>query len=211
MWVRCGGPAPAPLLYTPPVCLPSPHPSPQVASQALQAILPAWTGAGKSLQQLAEAVVAALPRISPHRRLPLLAALVSALPEVDGLCSVLALLLETAVAQQAAAAAGDACMAETDAAATEGGEAAPAWATDLAGDLMEQVCCSAAVVIGVAEAACFARLPCMFAGNGLASGEAGLHPCLHPCLHACRLHACMPAPPTTGARLMTNQPNCTSV
>ncbi|PRW61623.1 hypothetical protein C2E21_0211 [Chlorella sorokiniana] len=112
--------------------------SERVAAQALQAILPAWTGAGKSLQQLAEAVVGALPRVSPHRRLPLLAGLVSALPEVDGLCSVLALLLDTAVVQQAAAAAGDAQMADADAAAAAAEEVEPAWAADLAADLMEQ-------------------------------------------------------------------------
>ena len=156
-----------------------------MASQALQAILPAWTGAGKSLQQLAEAVVAALPRVSPHRRLPLLAALVSALPEVDGLCSVLALLLETAVAQQAAAAAGDARMAETDAAATEGGEVDPAWAADLAGDLMEQVGCSAAALIWLSFLSLGAT---RFAASQLTLACAlGLR-----MLHA-RLHACMPA------------------
>lgn len=112
--------------------------SPQVASQALQAILPAWTAAGKSLGQLAEAVVGALPRVSPHRRLPLLGALVGALPPVEGLCSVLALLLDTAVAQQAAAGS-DEQMAEADVAEAAGAEVAPAWAADLAGDLMEQV------------------------------------------------------------------------
>ena len=57
-------------------------PPTQVACQALSAILPAWTAAGNSLHQLAAAVVGALPRVSPHRRLPLLAALVAALPEV---------------------------------------------------------------------------------------------------------------------------------
>lgn len=56
----------------------------QVASLALAAILPAWAAAGKSLQELAAAVVAALPRVSPHRRLSLLAALVAALPQVGG-------------------------------------------------------------------------------------------------------------------------------
>lgn len=111
-----------------------------MATQALQAILPAWTGAGKSLQQLSEAVVAALPRVSPHRRLPLLSGLVSALPEVEGLCSVLALLLDTAVVQQAAAAAGDTWMTDTDAAAAAAEEVEPAWAADLAAELMEQVC-----------------------------------------------------------------------
>lgn len=111
----------------------------QVAAQALQAILPAWTGAGKSLQQLSEAVVAALPRVSPHRRLPLLSGLVSALPEVEGLCSVLALLLDTAVVQQAAAAAGDTRMTDTDAVAAAAEEVEPAWAADLAAELMEQV------------------------------------------------------------------------
>jgi hypothetical protein len=54
----------------------------QVAAQALSAILPAWIAAGNSLQQLAGTVVAALPRVSSHRRLPLLSALVSALPQV---------------------------------------------------------------------------------------------------------------------------------
>lgn len=60
-------------------------PALQVASQALRAILPAWTGAGKSVQELAAAVVAALPRVSRHRRLSLLAALVTALPQVQSL------------------------------------------------------------------------------------------------------------------------------
>lgn len=109
-----------------------------MAAQALQAILPAWTAAGKSLDQLARSVVAALPRVSPHRRLPLLAALVGALPRVRGLCSVLALLLDAAVEQQAAAAA-DAQMEEADAAAAAGAEVDPAWAAGLAGDLMDQV------------------------------------------------------------------------
>ena len=59
----------------------------QVASLALRAILPAWAAAGKSLQELAAAVVAALPRVSPHRRLSLLAALVAALPQVGALRS----------------------------------------------------------------------------------------------------------------------------
>ncbi|KAL4423978.1 hypothetical protein ABPG75_001279 [Micractinium tetrahymenae] len=116
--------------------------SERVASQALRAILPAWTGAGRSLQELAAAVVAALPRVSRHRRLPLLAALVAALPQVEGLCSVLPLLLDQGVAQellqQQRAAAGDAAMAETDTLLAAGAEAEPAWAVDLAGDLMAQ-------------------------------------------------------------------------
>ncbi len=53
-----------------------------MAEQALRAILPAWIASGSSLDQLASAVVDALPAVSPNRRLPLLAALVSALPQV---------------------------------------------------------------------------------------------------------------------------------
>ena len=199
--------------------------SERVATAALRAILPAWTAAGHSLQELAAAVVAALPRVSPHRRLPLVLALTAALPEVrglvttddnnspcdrlpagpsasctdvnlwlqanasltsgsppscltasgsacailaqrllpasaaivlaqhpsltlsprlspvaalqvEGLCTTLALLLERAVQQQAD---GDAAMAEADAAAAAGAEVDPAWAVDLAGNLMDQV------------------------------------------------------------------------
>ncbi|KAL4421861.1 hypothetical protein ABPG77_001343 [Micractinium sp. CCAP 211/92] len=116
--------------------------SERVASQALRAILPAWTGAGKSVQELAAAVVAALPRVSRHRRLSLLAALVTALPQVEGLCSVLSLLLDQGVAQQlqqqAAAAAGEAAMAEADTLLAAGTEAEQPWVVDLAGDLMAQ-------------------------------------------------------------------------
>ncbi len=53
-----------------------------MATQALRAILPAWTAAGNSIQQLAAVVVEALPRVLPRRRLRLLSALVSALPQV---------------------------------------------------------------------------------------------------------------------------------
>ena len=125
-----------------------------MATQALQAILPAWTAAGKGLRQLAETVVAALPRTSPHRRLPLLSALVSALPPVEGLCSVLALLLDAAVQQQAAAAGGDAAMDEADAAAAAGAEVDAAWAADLAGDLMEQVGARVALIALVPCSCC---------------------------------------------------------
>jgi len=175
----------------------------QVAAQALQAILPAWTGAGKSLQQLAEAVVAALPRVSPHRRLPLLSGLVAALPEVDGLCSVLALLLDTAVAQQAAAAAGDAQMAEADAAAAAAEEVEPAWAADLAADLMEQVWhpLLAPCVHSFSMRACPLAAPaCLCSTHASFYCTAPQHAC--PAHFHARLFACMPA---LRERLMTSQ------
>lgn len=65
-------------------------------------------------------------------------------PQVEGLCSVLSLLLDQGVAQQlqqqAASAAGEAAMAEADTLLAAGAEAEEhAWAVDLAGDLMAQV------------------------------------------------------------------------
>ena len=54
----------------------------QVAAATLGAVVPAWLQAGKPLQDLAAAVVAPLPDLPPHRRYPLLAALIAVVPEV---------------------------------------------------------------------------------------------------------------------------------
>lgn len=66
--------------------------------------------------------------------------------QLEGLCSVLCLLLDQGVAQQvqaaASAAAGEAAMSEADTllAAGDAAEEEPAWQLDLAGDLLAQVC-----------------------------------------------------------------------
>jgi len=54
----------------------------QVAAATLAAVVPAWLQAGKPLTQLAAAVVAPLADLLPHRRLPLLTALIAVVPQV---------------------------------------------------------------------------------------------------------------------------------
>lgn len=58
----------------------------QVAAATLGAIAPAWLQSGKPISQLVAAVVALLPAMLPHRRLPLLTALLAVLPQVSLLC-----------------------------------------------------------------------------------------------------------------------------
>ncbi len=58
----------------------------QVAAATLRAVVPAWLQAGKPLPELTAAVVEPLPQLLPHRRLPLLTALISVVPQV-GFCS----------------------------------------------------------------------------------------------------------------------------
>ena len=102
--------------------------SSQVAAQALAAVVPAWVAGGNALEQLVAKVVAAAPRVPAHRRLPVLSALVSALPGVEGLSVVLALLLEHMAAarkQQGSAAASK--------------EDEGAWAGAVASGLLQQV------------------------------------------------------------------------
>ena len=66
--------------------------SQQVAAATLGAIAPAWLRSGKPISELAAAVVALLPSMLPHRRLPLLTALLAVLPQVSlQLCFVCAL------------------------------------------------------------------------------------------------------------------------
>lgn len=57
----------------------------QVAAATLGAIAPAWLQAGKPLTELVSAVVALLPSMLPHRRLPLLTALLAVVPQVSSL------------------------------------------------------------------------------------------------------------------------------
>lgn len=58
----------------------------QVAAATLAAVVPAWLQAGKPLADLAAAVVAPLPNLLPHRRLPLLSALIAVVPQVRASC-----------------------------------------------------------------------------------------------------------------------------
>jgi hypothetical protein len=91
--------------------------------------MPAWVASGSALEQLVAKVVEAAPRVPAHRRLPVLSALVSALPGVEGLSVVVALLLEHMAAarkQRGSAAAG-----------TEDEEGA--WAGAVASGLLQQV------------------------------------------------------------------------
>ena len=55
----------------------------QVAAATLGAIAPAWLQSGKPLSELVAAVVALLPNMLPHRRLPLLTALLAVVPQVS--------------------------------------------------------------------------------------------------------------------------------
>lgn len=55
----------------------------QVAAATLGAIAPAWLQSGKPLSELVAAVVALLPSMLPHRRLPLLTALLAVVPQVS--------------------------------------------------------------------------------------------------------------------------------
>lgn len=52
------------------------------AAAALAAVVPAWVGAGRDPRDLWESLAGALAAVPPHRRLPLLAALLRALPKV---------------------------------------------------------------------------------------------------------------------------------
>ena len=54
----------------------------QVAAATLAAVVPAWLQAGKPLTQLAAAVAVPLADLLPHRRLPLLTALIAVVPQV---------------------------------------------------------------------------------------------------------------------------------
>ena len=55
----------------------------QVAAATLGAVAPAWLQSGKPLTELVAAVVAPLPHMLSHRRLPLLTALLAAVPQVS--------------------------------------------------------------------------------------------------------------------------------
>lgn len=103
--------------------------SSQVAAQALAAVVPAWVAGGNTLEQLVARVVEAAPRVPAHRRLPVLAALVSALPDVEGLSVVLALLLEHMAAARK----------QQGSAAAAGEEDEGAWAGTVASGLLQQV------------------------------------------------------------------------
>lgn len=59
----------------------------EVAAATLGAIAPAWLQSGKPLSELVAAVVALLPSMLPHRRLPLLTALLAVVPQVSSLCT----------------------------------------------------------------------------------------------------------------------------
>ena len=60
-----------------------------VAAQCLGAVASAWISSGGDPQELVDAVVSSAVAAPAPRRLPLLRALVAALPEVSGLCMVL--------------------------------------------------------------------------------------------------------------------------
>ena len=60
--------------------------SQQVAAATLGAIVPAWLRSGKPTSDLVAAVLALLPSMLPHRRLPLLSALLAVVPQVSSLC-----------------------------------------------------------------------------------------------------------------------------
>ena len=72
----------------------------QVATSAMQALVPAWLGAGRPAQGLWEAIVKALPKVAAPRRLHLLSSLLAAMPQVrfllffDGLLSLLPVKVE---------------------------------------------------------------------------------------------------------------------
>jgi hypothetical protein len=55
-----------------------------VAASTLAALVPAWLSAGRGSQQLWSNLLAALPLLPGHRRLGLLEALLTALPQVRG-------------------------------------------------------------------------------------------------------------------------------
>ena len=57
--------------------------SAQVSVTAMKALVPAWLGAGRDAADLWGEVASALPEVPPHRRLALLPALMSAMPEVQ--------------------------------------------------------------------------------------------------------------------------------
>jgi len=54
-----------------------------VASATLAALVPAWLASGKGSEELWTSLIDALPELSAPRRLPLLATLLTALPEVS--------------------------------------------------------------------------------------------------------------------------------
>jgi len=58
----------------------------RVASQALAALVPAWRAAGRPDAELVAAVAAGLPAAAPHRRRPLVSAVVDALPQASRNC-----------------------------------------------------------------------------------------------------------------------------
>ena len=55
----------------------------RVASQALAALVPAWRAAGRPDAELVAAVAAGLPAAAPHRRRPLVSAVLDALPQAS--------------------------------------------------------------------------------------------------------------------------------
>jgi hypothetical protein len=102
--------------------------SAQVATTALSAVVPAWLAAGRDPAQLFSSVTSSLGQVPPHRRLPLLSTMVSAMHEATALPIALLLLLQQLAKQQPA----------SKGAQQEAGEEQP-WAEDLAGALCAQV------------------------------------------------------------------------
>ena len=56
-------------------------------TQALAALVPAWRAAGRPNSDLVADVAAGLPSAAPHRRRPLLSAVLHALPQVRSQCT----------------------------------------------------------------------------------------------------------------------------
>lgn len=109
--------------------------SQQVCGCAMSALVPAWLGDGRDARDLWAVVVDALPEVLAHRRLPLLAALMAAMPPSHGLPVALLLLLQKAAdaAAASAAASADKQAAGKDDASLDD------WLPDLASKLAAQV------------------------------------------------------------------------
>jgi hypothetical protein len=130
--------------------------SAQVATTALTAVVPAWLAAGRDPSELLRSITDALPGVPAHRRLPLLATMVAAMPAGQALPIALLLLL-----QQSAAAPRRTQQQQQQQQGGAQQEAAGAWAEDLAAALCLQVrappgdACTPAVSLAAASTSCF--------------------------------------------------------
>lgn len=101
----------------------------------MSALVPAWLGDGRDARDLWAVVIDALPEVLAHRRLPLLAALMAAMPPSHGLPVALLLLLQKAADAAAASAAASA----DKQAAGKDDVSLDDWLPDLASKLAAQV------------------------------------------------------------------------